>query len=72
MDGTLVDSTDGVVGAWETFAEKYPGIDLSVILSCEYCLVSHGSSAPTTVFSPSHSRRTNGGELTHTLRCDGP
>ncbi|OCH92198.1 phosphatase [Obba rivulosa] len=36
MDGTLVDSTDGVVGAWETFAEKYPGIDLNVILSSSH------------------------------------
>ncbi|KAH7931200.1 HAD-like protein [Leucogyrophana mollusca] len=25
MDGTLVDSTAGVVGAWETFAKSYPG-----------------------------------------------
>ena len=36
MDGTLVDSTDGVVGAWELFAEKYPGLDVTVVLSCEY------------------------------------
>lgn len=36
MDGTLVDSTAGVQGAWETFAESYPGIDLREILSCEY------------------------------------
>lgn len=34
MDGTLVDSTDGVVGAWQTFAETYPGIDVHDILSC--------------------------------------
>ncbi|EMD40836.1 hypothetical protein CERSUDRAFT_111420 [Gelatoporia subvermispora B] len=36
MDGTLVDSTDGVVGAWETFAETYPGIDLTAILSSSH------------------------------------
>ncbi|EIW61472.1 phosphatase [Trametes versicolor FP-101664 SS1] len=33
MDGTLVDSTDGVVGAWELFAEKYPGLNVTEILS---------------------------------------
>ena len=26
MDGTLVDSTAGVVGAWEEFAKAYPNI----------------------------------------------
>jgi hypothetical protein len=35
MDGTLVDSTAGVVGAWTTFAKAYPGIDVHEILSCE-------------------------------------
>ena len=35
MDGTLVDSTDGVVGAWELFAEKYPGLDVTQVLSCK-------------------------------------
>lgn len=35
MDGTLVDSTDGVVGAWELFAEKYPGVDVTTVLSCK-------------------------------------
>lgn len=34
MDGTLVDSTTGVVGAWETFAITYPHIDVDDILSC--------------------------------------
>lgn len=34
MDGTLVDSTAGVVGAWEVFAESYPGIKVDEILSC--------------------------------------
>jgi beta-phosphoglucomutase-like phosphatase (HAD superfamily) len=40
MDGTLVDSTAGVEGAWETFAETYPGIDVQDILSStvSYCL----------------------------------
>ncbi|KAI0772034.1 phosphatase [Trametes elegans] len=33
MDGTLVDSTDGVVGAWEMFAEKYPGLNVGEVLS---------------------------------------
>ncbi|THH31312.1 hypothetical protein EUX98_g2876 [Antrodiella citrinella] len=33
MDGTLVDSTDGVVGAWHLFSEKYPGIVVEDILS---------------------------------------
>jgi len=33
MDGTLVDSTAGVVGAWELFRQKYPGIDIQNILS---------------------------------------
>ncbi len=34
MDGTLVNSTDGVVGAWQLFAQQYPGIDVHDILSC--------------------------------------
>lgn len=33
MDGTLVDSTTGVIGAWETFAETYSGLDIQNILS---------------------------------------
>ncbi|KIL70195.1 hypothetical protein M378DRAFT_609381 [Amanita muscaria Koide BX008] len=36
MDGTLVDSTAGVLGAWKTFAESYPGIDVGEILSCSH------------------------------------
>ena len=36
MDGTLVDSTAGVVGAWETFAETYPGLDVENVLSCTH------------------------------------
>ncbi|KAI0751537.1 phosphatase [Daedaleopsis nitida] len=36
MDGTLVDSTDGVVGAWELFAEKYPGLDVTLVLSSSH------------------------------------
>ncbi|KAH7887588.1 HAD-like domain-containing protein [Phlebopus sp. FC_14] len=32
MDGTLVNSTAGVIGAWETFAKSYPGLDLETIL----------------------------------------
>jgi hypothetical protein len=53
MDGTLIDSTAGVVGAWEVFAESYPHIDVKEILSCEFppryhrliyavCPASHG------------------------------
>jgi len=34
MDGTLVDSTAGVVGAWNEFSKSYPGIDVDSILSC--------------------------------------
>ncbi|KAF8969463.1 HAD-like domain-containing protein [Flammula alnicola] len=33
MDGTLVDSTAGVVGAWELFRQSYPSIDVHDILS---------------------------------------
>ncbi|KAI0050236.1 phosphatase [Auriscalpium vulgare] len=33
MDGTLVDSTAGVVGAWEEFKKTYPDIDVDDILS---------------------------------------
>ncbi|CDO71402.1 hypothetical protein BN946_scf184908.g160 [Trametes cinnabarina] len=36
MDGTLVDSTDGVVGAWELFAYKYPGLDVTQVLSSSH------------------------------------
>ena len=36
MDGTLVDSTTGVIGAWETFAKTYPGLDVKTILHSNY------------------------------------
>lgn len=36
MDGTLVDSTAGVVGAWEVFAQSYPGLDVHNILSSSH------------------------------------
>ena len=36
MDGTLVDSTAGVVGAWQLFRQSYPSIDVHYILSCEH------------------------------------
>ncbi|KAF8351586.1 HAD-like domain-containing protein [Amanita rubescens] len=36
MDGTLVDSTAGVIGAWQTFAESYPNIDVHDILSSSH------------------------------------
>ncbi|ETW83734.1 hypothetical protein HETIRDRAFT_47108 [Heterobasidion irregulare TC 32-1] len=33
MDGTLVDSTAGVLGAWEIFSKTYPGFHVPDILS---------------------------------------
>ncbi|KAI4526193.1 HAD-like protein [Schizophyllum commune Loenen D] len=33
MDGTLIDSTPGVNGAWEIFRKDYPGIDMDQVLS---------------------------------------
>ena len=36
MDGTLVDSTTGVKGAWNLFQETYPTIDVDYILNCKY------------------------------------
>ncbi|CCM05573.1 uncharacterized protein FIBRA_07800 [Fibroporia radiculosa] len=36
MDGTLVDSTAGVVGAWELFKQKYPGLDVTAVLSSSH------------------------------------
>lgn len=36
MDGTLVDSTDGVVGAWELFKERYPGLNVDQVLSSSH------------------------------------
>ncbi|KAJ7714311.1 HAD-like domain-containing protein [Mycena maculata] len=33
MDGTLIDSTAGVEGAWEEFRKEYPSIDVQQILS---------------------------------------
>ncbi|GLB33984.1 putative HAD-hyrolase-like protein [Lyophyllum shimeji] len=36
MDGTLVDSTAGVVGAWEGLKQKYPDIDVQEILSTSH------------------------------------
>ncbi|KAJ3488811.1 hypothetical protein NLI96_g2595 [Meripilus lineatus] len=36
MDGTLVDSAAGVHGAWNLFAQQYPGIDVHQILSSSH------------------------------------
>lgn len=36
MDGTLVDSTPGVKGAWNLFRESYPTIDVNYVLNCEH------------------------------------
>ncbi|KAF8603562.1 HAD-like protein [Ceratobasidium sp. AG-I] len=32
MDGTLVESTAAVIGAWETFGQRYPHLDIPSIL----------------------------------------
>lgn len=60
MDGTLVDSTAGVVGAWDIFHESYPDIDVKKILSSEHCLTSIASSRPITSleYPASHGIRT--------------
>jgi hypothetical protein len=40
MDGTLVSSTQGVVGAWETFGKTYPTIDIpSILTGAPYCVL---------------------------------
>ena len=36
MDGTLVDSTPGVKGAWNLFLETYPTLDVNYMLNCEH------------------------------------
>ncbi|KAJ7068483.1 HAD-like domain-containing protein [Mycena amicta] len=36
MDGTLVDSTAGVEGAWDVFKRSYPDIDVADILSSSH------------------------------------
>ena len=36
MDGTLVDSTAGVEGAWNLFRKTYPTIDVNYLLNCEH------------------------------------
>ncbi|KZT62081.1 HAD-like protein [Calocera cornea HHB12733] len=52
MDGTLVESTPAVVGAWETFQKSYPHLDLTEVLQNShgirtienlrnYCKISH-------------------------------
>lgn len=33
MDGTLVNSTKGVVGAWHVFKETYPHLNVEEILN---------------------------------------
>lgn len=38
MDGTLVDSTAGVVGAWNNLRKSYPHLDVENILSCQSLL----------------------------------
>ncbi|KAF8663502.1 hypothetical protein AX16_001068 [Volvariella volvacea WC 439] len=36
MDGTLIDSTPGVIGAWEVFQQAYPSIDVTKILTTSH------------------------------------
>lgn len=36
MDGTLIDSTLAVEGAWASFAETYPHLNVKEILKSEY------------------------------------
>ena len=36
MEGTLVDSTKGVVGAWHVFKQTYPHLDVEEILNSVY------------------------------------
>jgi glycerol 3-phosphatase-1 len=43
MDGTLVDSTTGVKGAWNLFQETYPTIDVDYILSCEHLYLQYSA-----------------------------
>ena len=40
MDGTLVDSTPGVKGAWNLFLETYPTLDVNYMLNCEHPFLS--------------------------------
>ena len=58
MDGTLVDSTQGVVGAWKTFANAYPGIDVHEILSSQSCQSIWISRIADTLIVASHGVRT--------------
>ena len=44
MHRTLVDSTAGVEGAWATFKEKYPSLDIEQILRSALILVVHVTS----------------------------
>lgn len=36
MDGTLVDSTQGLAGAWDNFSQTYPDINVQEILNSAY------------------------------------
>ena len=45
MDGTLVDSTPGVKGAWNLFQETYPTIDVNHILGCKHLYLQHTTQA---------------------------
>lgn len=51
MDGTLVDSTTGVIGAWATFAKTYPGLDVETILHSNYLTPQSNHSAIQSIFS---------------------
>lgn len=65
MDGTLVDSTQGVVGAWHHFAKTYPGLNVEEILSSTSHPLSIELSAYIGIFSASHGVRTVENLQTH-------
>ena len=71
MDGTLIDSTPGVNGAWEIFRKDYPGIDMDQVLSCtRFSLSQEGKLLLTRARDLSRSRRSHRGQPQDTLRLD--
>jgi hypothetical protein len=60
MDGTLIDSTAGVVRAWENLRLTYPTLDVHSILSCKLPT----SSPPSDPRSDGHKPRTVSGRST--------
>ena len=41
MDGTLVDSTKGVIGAWHFFKQTYPHLDVEKLLHSKHRSLSY-------------------------------